>query len=130
MAKAPADRSSPFVSHHIVFIVRQATPTTIQDWADLAAGVQVIVPNPKTSGNGRYTYLAAWARRSKRARRTGARLCAKAVRHVPMLDAGGQAATTTFMQRQIGDVLGDVCQTQAEMVAREFGRGSFYRGLP
>ena len=119
------DRSSPFVST-IVFIVRQGNPKAIQDWADLAKpGVQVIVPNPKTSGNGRYTYLAAWGQAQQAGNAEQARAYVqKLFANVPVLDAGGRAATTTFMQRQIGDVL-VTFENEAEMVAREFGRGSF-----
>lgn len=83
------------------------------------------MPNPKTSGNGRYTYLAAWGQAQQAGNAEQARAYVqKLFANVPVLDAGGRAATTTFMQRQIGDVL-VTFENEAEMVAREFGRGSF-----
>lgn len=119
------DNSSPLTST-IVFIVRQGNPKAIKDWADLAQpGVQVVVPNPKTSGNGRYTYLAAWGQAQLTGNAAQAQDYVKRLfANVPVLDAGGRAATPTFMQRQIGDVL-VTFENEAEMVAREFGRGSF-----
>jgi sulfate transport system substrate-binding protein len=91
-----------------VFLVRKGNPKGIKDWADLTrSGLQVIVPNPKTSGNGRYTYLAAWGSviaaggTEAQARERVAKLLA----NVPVLDGGGRGATTTFTQRGIGDVL-------------------------
>ena len=118
--------SAPFTSA-TVFIVRKGNPKSLHDWPDLLKdGVQVVVPNPKTSGNGRYTYLSAWGYvlqnggdESKARDFVG-----KLFRQAPVLDTGGRAATTTFIQNQIGDVL-VTFENEAEMIAREFGRGSF-----
>lgn len=120
------DNSAPFTSA-TVFIVRKGNPKGLQDWPELLKdGVQVVVPNPKTSGNGRYTYLSAWGYvlqnggdESKAKAFVG-----KLFKQAPVLDTGGRAATTTFIQNQIGDVL-VTFENEAEMIAREFGRGSF-----
>ena len=101
------NHSSPFFST-MVFLTRKGNPKNLHTWADLAKpGVQVIVPNPKTSGNGRYTYLAAWGSVIKGGgTEVQARdLVGHLFKNVPILDAGGRAATTTFVQRGIGDVL-------------------------
>ncbi|WP_145011242.1 sulfate ABC transporter substrate-binding protein [Pseudomonas oryzihabitans] len=121
------DRSAPFTSA-TVLIVRQGNPKGIHDWSDLLKdGVQVIVPNPKTSGNGRYTYLSAWAyalRQPGGDEQTARSFVGELFKHVPILDTGGRAATTTFMKNQQGDVL-VTFENEAEMIAREFGRGGF-----
>ena len=119
--------SAPFSSLQVL-IVRSGNPKHIRDWNDLAKpGIQVIVPNPKSSGNGRYTYLALWgyALRQPGGDDTKARtLVAGAFRNVPVLDSGGRATTTTFMERGIGDVL-VTFENEAEMIAKEFGHGGF-----
>ncbi|MCY1416990.1 Sulfate-binding protein [compost metagenome] len=86
----------------------------------------MVVPNPKTSGNGRYTYLSAWGYVLKTGGDEAAarEFVGKLFRQAPVLDTGGRAATTTFMQNQIGDVL-VTFENEAEMIAREFGRGEF-----
>lgn len=120
------DNSAPFTSA-TVFIVRKGNPKGLQDWPDLLKdGVQVVVPNPKTSGNGRYTYLSAWGYVLQNGGDGGkARdFVGKLFKQAPVLDTGGRAATTTFIQNQIGDVL-VTFENEAEMIAREFGRGSF-----
>ncbi len=121
------NNSVPFTSAS-VFIVRKGNPKQIRDWADLVKpGTQVVIPNPKLTGNGRYTYLSAWgyALRQPGGNEAKAReFVGKLFSNVPVLDSGGRAATTTFMQRQIGDVL-ITFENEAEMIAREFGRGSF-----
>ncbi|QZA82101.1 sulfate ABC transporter substrate-binding protein [Deefgea piscis] len=121
------DEAAPFSSMQVL-IVRKGNPKGIKDWADLIKpNVQVVVPNPKTSGNGRYTFLAAWGAALKQngGNEAKAREFTRAVfANVPLLDAGGRAATTTFMQRQMGDVL-VTFENEAEMIAREFGRGNF-----
>ncbi|MBE9608533.1 sulfate ABC transporter substrate-binding protein [Chitinilyticum piscinae] len=126
-AKRLPDSSAPFSSLQVL-IVRKGNPKGIKDWNDLVKpGVQVIVPNPKTSGNGRYTYLAAWGYALKQPGgndQKAQEFVAGVFRNVPVLDAGGRAATTTFMQRKIGDVL-VTFENEAEMIAREFGRGEF-----
>ncbi|WP_414443241.1 sulfate ABC transporter substrate-binding protein [Burkholderia sp. 22PA0106] len=101
------DSSSPY-STTMVFLVRHGNPKQIHDWSDLAKpGVQVVIANPKTSGNGRYAYLAAWGyQKLKGASDAQAVDFEKAIfRNVPVLDSGGRGATTTFTQRDIGDVL-------------------------
>lgn len=102
------DNSSPYTST-IVFLVRKGNPKGIRDWGDLVKGdAQVIVPNPKTSGNGRYSYLAAWAWAKEQPGGDDAKaqqFVADLFRRVPVLDTGGRAASTTFIERGIGDVL-------------------------
>ena len=119
------DNAAPF-SSTMIFLVRKGNPKQVRDWNDLVKpGVQVIIPNPKITGNGRYTYLAAWGQAQQAGGEPAARAYVqKLFANVPVLDAGGRAATTTFMQRQIGDVL-VTFENEAEMVAREFGRGGF-----
>jgi len=93
----------------ILFLVRKGNPKGIRDWDDLVKpGVAVILPNPKTSGNGRYSYLAAWEfakRKSGGKDEAGGEFVKKLLGNVPILDTGGRGATTTFSQRGIGDVL-------------------------
>jgi len=102
------NQSVPYTST-ILFIVRKGNPKGIKDWADLVKpGVSVVIPNPKTSGNGRYSYLAAWgyALRQPGGDEAKAReFVKKLFANVPVLDTGGRGATTTFGQRGIGDVL-------------------------
>jgi len=101
-------RSSPYTST-IVLLVRKGNPKGIRDWADLARpGVSVITPNPKTSGGARWNFLAAWgyALRQPGGDDGRARAFVQAMfRNVPVLDAGARGATTTFVERGIGDVL-------------------------
>ncbi|HEY1448646.1 MAG TPA: sulfate ABC transporter substrate-binding protein [Caulobacteraceae bacterium] len=102
------NNSSPYTST-IVFLVRKGNPRKIHDWSDLIQpGVQVITPNPKTSGGARWNFLAAWAWALKQ--RGGSPASAKAFVHklygqVPVLDTGARGSTNTFAQRGIGDVL-------------------------
>lgn len=121
------NNSAPFTST-MVILVRKGNAKHIRDWPDLVKpGVQVIIPNPKVTGNGRYGYLAAWgwAKRQPGGSDAKARAYVTALfKNVPVLDAGGRAATTTFMQRGIGDAL-VTFENEAEMISREFGRGSF-----
>ncbi|MFO1475633.1 MAG: sulfate ABC transporter substrate-binding protein [Verrucomicrobiota bacterium] len=108
----------------ILFVVRPGNPKQIRDWSDLIRpGVSVVIPNPKTSGNGRYSYLGAWGYAVKqsggdevKARDFLARLFA----NVPVLDAGGRAATTTFVQHQVGDVL-LTFENEAFLIAKDSG---------
>ncbi len=120
------DGSVPFTSS-TVFIVRKGNPKGIRDWPDLLKeGVTLVIPNPKTSGNGRYTYLSAWGYVLKTGgdEQAAKTFVGRLFRQVPVMDTGGRAATTTFMQNQIGDVLVSF-ENEAEMIAREFGRGNF-----
>jgi len=110
-----------------VFLVRKGNPKKISDWDDLVkSGVSVIVPNPKTSGNGRYSYLAAWGSVIKK---NGDSVKAKEFvtslfKHVPVLDTGGRGATTTFVQRGIGDVL-LTFENEVFLIQQEFGADQF-----
>jgi sulfate transport system substrate-binding protein len=100
--------STPYTSV-VVFLVRRGNPKNIRDWDDLARpGTTVITPNPKTSGGARWNYLAAWGfalRRPGGEDRQAADFVSAIFRNVPVLDSGARAATTTFVQRGIGDVL-------------------------
>jgi sulfate transport system substrate-binding protein len=119
--KFPAN-AAPYYST-MVFLVRKGNPKGIKDWADLAKpDVKVVIPNPKTAGNGRYTYLAAWGSVIKKGgNEAQARdLVGKIFKNVPVLDAGGRAATTTFTQRQIGDAL-VTFENEVNLVRAEFG---------
>ncbi|WP_018634285.1 sulfate ABC transporter substrate-binding protein [Neomegalonema perideroedes] len=110
-----------------VFIVRKGNPKNIQDWSDLTGDVQVVVPNPKTSGNGRYTYLAAWGYGLEQNGGDEAKAYdfVKAVfDNVPILDGGGRGATTSFAQRDIGDVL-ITFENESAALAAEFGADKF-----
>jgi sulfate/thiosulfate transport system substrate-binding protein len=102
------NNAAPFYSFPS-FLVRAGNPKNINDWGDLAAdGVQVIFPNPKTSGNGRYTYLAARAWANEEYEGDVAQVEAyltKLFSNVPVFETGGRAATTAFTERQLGDVL-------------------------
>lgn len=102
------NNAAPFYSFPS-FLVRAGNPKNISDWGDLAAeGVQVIFPNPKTSGNGRYTYLAARAWATEEYAGDEAQIedfLTKLFNNVPVFETGGRAATTAFTERQLGDVL-------------------------
>ncbi|MFN3885843.1 MAG: sulfate ABC transporter substrate-binding protein [Aquabacterium sp.] len=121
-AKRLPNNSAPTTSVTVI-LVRKGNPKQIKDWVDLAKpGVSVVIPNPKTSGNGRYTYLAAWGSviksggNPKQARDLVQRLFA----NVPVFDGGGRAATTTFAQRQIGDAL-VTFESEVPLIRNEFG---------
>jgi sulfate transport system substrate-binding protein len=100
--------SSPYTST-IVFLVRKGNPKGIKDWNDLVKpGIQVITPNPKTSGGARWNYLAAWGYALKQAGGNDQKardFVTQLFRNVPVLDSGARGATTTFVQRGLGDVL-------------------------
>ena len=100
--------SAPYTST-IVFLVRKGNPKGIRDWADLVKpGTAVITPNPKTSGGARWNYLAAWEYAKRQSGGTDAKareFVTALFRNVPVLDSGARGATTTFVQRGIGDVL-------------------------
>ena len=100
--------SAPYTST-IVFLVRKGNPKGIKDWSDLVKpGTAVITPNPKTSGGARWNYLAAWEYGKRRGGGTDAKareFVAQLFKNVPVLDSGARGATTTFVQRGIGDVL-------------------------
>jgi sulfate transport system substrate-binding protein len=110
-----------------VFLVRKGNPHNIQDWDDLTReGLQVIVPNPKTSGNGRYTYVAAWgyALDKSGSEEQAKDFVTKLFANVPVLDGGGRGATTTFTQRDVGDVL-VTFENEAILIAGELGKDKF-----
>ena len=124
--------SAPYTST-IVFLVRSGNPKAIKDWGDLVRDdVAVITPNPKTSGGARWNYLAAWAWAD---REYGGNQ--DAIRdymhdlfaHVPVLDTGARGATTTFVQRGIGDVL-LAWENEAFLAEKELGEGQFEIVLP
>jgi len=106
--KRLAQNSSPYTST-IVFLVRKGNPKGVKDWGDLLKpGVQIITPNPKTSGGARWNYLAAWGYALKQpgGNELKARdFVAEIFKKVPVLDSGARGATTTFVERGIGDVL-------------------------
>ena len=128
--KLPADwqsklphNSSPYTST-IVFLVREGNPKGIKDWGDLLAdGVEVITPNPKTSGGARWNYLAAWAWAEKNGQDPRA-FVKDLYGHVPVLDKGAREATTTFAQREIGDVL-LAWENEAYLAQKEMGDDLF-----
>jgi sulfate/thiosulfate transport system substrate-binding protein len=116
------DQSVPYHST-ILFVVRKGNPKHIQNWDDLVrSNVSVIIPNPKTSGNGRYSYLAGWGYALKKSAgdETQARaFVAKLFANVPVLDTGGRGATTTFVERGIGDVL-LTFENEVALIQRQF----------
>lgn len=118
--------ASPYSSVSI-FLVRKGNPKGIKDWDDLTRqGLQVIVPNPKLTGNGRYTYLAAYgyAMQKYKSDAQATDFVAKLFANVPVLDGGGRGATTTFSQRGIGDVL-VTFENEAHLIEQEVGAGKF-----
>lgn len=110
-----------------IFVVRKGNPKGIKDWSDLTKkGTEVIIPNPKVTGNGRYTYVAAYGYALKTlGSETAAKdFVTKLFANVPVLDGGGRGATTTFAQRDIGDVL-VTFENEAVAIEKEFGAGKF-----
>ena len=109
----------------MLFLVRTGNPKGIKDWDDLIKpGIQVIVVNPKTGGNGRYAYLAAWGYAKKKGATDAqaAEFVAKLYKNVPVLGKGGRDATTVFLQRNIGDVLINF-ESEVLSISKEFGAG-------
>ncbi len=124
--------STPYTST-IVFLVHKGNPQHIHDWDDLIRpGVKVITPNPKTSGGARWNYLAAWgyALRKSGNNEQGARdYMKKLFANVPVLDSGARGATTTFVQRGVGDVL-IAWENEALLAVKEFGADKFEIVVP
>lgn len=125
--KAYPHEASPFLST-IVFLVRKGNPRGIRDWNDLVRpDVSVVVPNPKTSGNGRYSYLSAYVYALKQPGGDEAKareFVGQLFKRVPVLDVGGRGATTTFVQREIGDVL-LTFEAEVYLTIQEMGRDKF-----
>jgi sulfate transport system substrate-binding protein len=121
------NNSSPYTST-IVLLVRKGNPKGIKDWGDLAKpGVSVVTPNPKTSGGARWNYLAAWAwalRQPGGNEATAKEFVTRLYKNVPVLDAGARGATTTFVERGIGDVL-IAWENEALLAIKELGQGKF-----
>ncbi len=123
-AKRFPNNASPTYST-MLFLVRKGNPKGIKDWDDLAKpGVQVVIVNPKTGGNGRYSYMGAWgyAKKKGMSDMDTAAFVGRIFKNVPVLDTGGRGATTTFLQRGIGDVL-VTFESEVVQVDREFGAG-------
>ncbi|HZG15005.1 MAG TPA: sulfate ABC transporter substrate-binding protein [Candidatus Bathyarchaeia archaeon] len=118
------DNSSPYTST-IVFLVRKGNPKQIKDWGDLVKpGVQVITPNPKTSGGARWNHLAAWGYALKQYGGDEAKateFLKQLYKNVPVLDSGARGATTTFVERGIGDVL-LAWENEAFLAVNELGK--------
>ncbi|GJD47350.1 Sulfate adenylyltransferase subunit 1 [Methylobacterium crusticola] len=132
--KIPADwqkrlphNSTPYTST-IVFLVRKGNPKGVRDWDDLVKpGIQVITPNPKTSGGARWNYLAAYAYALSKNANDDAKardFVTALLKNVPVLDTGARGATTTFVQRGLGDVL-IAWENEAFLADEEFGKGKF-----
>jgi len=137
--KIPADwqkklsnNSSPYTST-IVFLVRKGNPKNIKDWDDLVKpGIQVITPNPKTSGGARWNYLAAWGYALKKPGGTEAKakdFVTTLYKNVPVLDSGARGSTNTFVQRNIGDVFIS-WENEAFLAINELGKDKFEIFVP
>jgi len=126
------DNSAPYYST-IVFLVRTGNPKGIHDWGDLIRGdVQVITPNPKTSGGARWNYLAAWAwaeRQPGGSEESAREFVRKLYKNVPVLDTGARGSLTTFAQRAIGDVAIS-WENEAHLALREMSASKFEIVVP
>ena len=121
------NNNAPYTST-IVFLVRKGNPRNIQDWGDLIQdGIEVITPNPKTSGGARWNFLAAWGwalAQQGGSEQTATDFVTELYKHVPVLDSGARGATTTFVQRGIGDVL-LAWENEAYLALEELGPDAF-----
>ena len=117
-----SNRSLPYTST-VVFLVRKGNPKKIKDWSDLTKqGIEIVTPNPKTSGGARWSYLAAWVYALKQPNGndiTAQAFVKKIFSNVKVLDTGARGATTTFAQRHIGDVL-ITWENEAYLILKEF----------
>jgi sulfate transport system substrate-binding protein len=124
--------ASPYTST-VVFLVRKGNPKSIRDWDDLVKpGVQVVTPNPKTSGGARWSYLAAWAHALLEPGGSEARakeFVRALYRNVPVLDSGARGSTTTFVEREIGDVL-IAWESEAFLAVERLGKGELEIVVP
>jgi len=129
--KRLANNSAPYTST-IVFLVRKGNPKRIKDWDDLVKpGVGVVTPNPKTSGGARWNYLAAWGYALKKygTEDKAKEFVGKLYKNVPVLDSGARGATTSFVQREIGDV--EIAwENEAFLALKEFGADKFEIVVP
>ncbi|MBW8753894.1 MAG: sulfate ABC transporter substrate-binding protein [Sphingomonadales bacterium] len=129
--KALPDNSSPYTST-IVFLVRKGNPKNVKDWGDLVRpGIQVITPNPKTSGGARWNFLAAWAygRKAGGSEAAAENYVKQLYAQVPVLDSGARGSTTTFVERGIGDVL-LAWENEAFLAEKQLGAGKFEIVVP
>jgi sulfate transport system substrate-binding protein len=130
--KALPNNASPFYSLPVL-LVRKGNPKNVRDWSDLARpDVQPVFPNPKTSGNGRYTYLAAyaWALDANKGDDAKARaFIHRVLGNVPVFDTGGRGATITFVEREIGDVL-ITFEAEIAGIRKEYGDDKFEAVFP
>ena len=126
------NNASPFYSFPS-FLVRAGNPKNIKDWDDLARDdVKIVFPNPKTSGNARYTYLAATAYAKEKFNGDEAKVegfIKKIFENVPVFDTGGRAATTTFVEREIGDVI-ITFEAETRGIAKQYGTDKFESVVP
>ncbi len=126
------DNSTPYTST-IVFLVRKGNPKNIKDWDDLVKpGIQVITPNPKTSGGARWNYLAAWGYALKKNNNDSEKakdFVRQLFENVPVLDSGARGATTTFVERGLGDVL-IAWENEAFLSINELGKDKFEIVIP
>lgn len=126
------NNSSPYTST-IVFLVRKGNPKQIKDWDDLIKpGVAIVTPNPKTSGGARWNYLAAWGFALNKFGNDEAKakeFMRALFKNVPVLDPGARGATTTFVQREVGDVL-LAWENEAHLALKEFGAEKFEIVVP
>jgi sulfate/thiosulfate transport system substrate-binding protein len=126
------NNATPYTST-IVFLVRKGNPKGIKDWADLVRpGVQVVTPNPKSSGGARWNFLAAWGYALKQpggSEATARSYVKELYKHVPVLDTGARGATNTFAQRGIGDVL-IAWENEALLARRQLGDNAFEIVVP
>lgn len=121
------NNSSPYTST-IVFVVRKGNPQKIKDWNDLIkSGISVVTPNPKTSGGARWNYMAAWAyalKHNGNSEEAAKEFVSKLFKNASVLDTGARGSTTTFAEREIGDVL-ITWENEGYLVLKEFGADKF-----
>jgi len=124
--------SSPYAST-IVFLVRKGNPKGVRNWDDLVKpGISVITPNPKTSGGARWNYLGAWGYvlgKKGKSEAKAKEFIAALYKNVPVLDSGARGSTTTFVERNIGDVL-IAWENEAFLALKEFGANKFEIAVP